>query len=72
MHNKVEAVLDEIRLNLMADGGDVQLIDVSNGIVKVRLAGACGGCPMANMTLRHGIERALKEKVSDVKEVIAV
>jgi len=72
MHNKVEAVLDEIRLNLMADGGDVQLIDVSNGIVKVRLTGACGGCPMANMTLRHGIERALKEKVSDVKEVIAV
>jgi len=72
MHNKVEAVLDEIRLNLMADGGDVQLIDVSNGIVKVSLTGACGGCPMANMTLRHGIERALKEKVSDVKEVIAV
>ena len=72
MRDKVEAVLDEIRLNLMADGGDVQLIDVSNGIVKVRLTGACGGCPMANMTLRHGIERALKEKVSDVKEVIAV
>ena len=49
-----------------------QLIDVSNGIVKVKLTGACGGCPMASMTLRHGIERALKEKVPDIKEVIGV
>jgi Fe-S cluster biogenesis protein NfuA len=72
MRDKVEAVLDEIRPALMADGGNVQLIDVSNGIVKVKLTGACGGCPMASMTLRHGIERALKEKVPDVKEVIAV
>ncbi len=72
MRDKVEAVLDEIRPNLMADGGNVQLIDVSNGVVKVKLTGACGGCPMASMTLRHGIERALKEKISDIKEVIAV
>ena len=72
MRDKVEAVLDEIRPALMADGGNVQLIDVSNGIVKVKLTGACGSCPMASMTLRHGIERALKEKVPDVKEVIAV
>jgi len=72
MRDKVEAVLDEIRPNLMADGGNVQLIDVSNGIVKVKLTGACGGCPMATMTLRHGIERALKEKVPDIKEVIGV
>lgn len=72
MRDKVEAVLDEIRPNLMADGGNVQLIDVSNGIVKVKLTGACGGCPMASMTLRHGIERALKEKVPDIKEVIGV
>jgi len=72
MRDKVEAVLDEIRPALMADGGNVQLIDVSNGIVKVKLTGACEGCPMASMTLRHGIERALKEKVPDVKEVIAV
>jgi len=72
MREEVEAVLDEIRPNLMADGGNVQLIDVSNGVVKVKLTGACGGCPMASMTLRHGIERALKEKMSDIKEVIAV
>lgn len=72
MRDKVEAVLDEIRPNLMADGGNVQLIDVSNGIVKVKLTGACGGCPMASMTLRHGIEQVLKEKVPEVKEVIAV
>jgi len=72
MRDKVEAVLGEIRPALMADGGDVQLVDVKEGVVTVRLLGACGGCPMASMTLRHGIERALKEKVSDVKEVIAV
>lgn len=72
MWEQVEAVLEEIRPNLMADGGNVQLIDVNNGIVKVRLTGACGGCPMANMTLRNGIEQVLKEKVPEVKEVVAV
>ena len=54
------------------DGGDVQLVDVSEGVVKVRLTGACGSCPMATMTLRHGIERVLKEQVPEVKEVVAV
>ena len=72
MREEVEAVLDEIRPALMADGGNVQLVDVKEGVVTVRLLGACVGCPMASMTLRHGIERALREKVSDVKEVIAV
>lgn len=72
MHEKVEAVLRQIRPNLVADGGDVELIDASDGVVKLRLTGACGGCPMASMTLRHGIERVLKEQVPEVKEVVAV
>lgn len=57
---------------LRADGGDVQLVDVSDGVVKVKLTGACGGCPMASMTLKHGIERLLREQVPDIKEVISV
>jgi Fe-S cluster biogenesis protein NfuA len=57
---------------LLADGGDVQLIDVEDGVVKVKLTGACGGCPMATMTLKGGIERALKEEVPEVREVVAV
>jgi Fe-S cluster biogenesis protein NfuA len=72
MREKVEAALNQIRPALWADGGDVQLIDVSEGVVKVRLMGACGGCPMATMTLKHGVERVLKEQVPEVKEVIAV
>jgi Fe-S cluster biogenesis protein NfuA len=72
MKEKVEAVLDQIRPNLAADGGDVELVDASNGIVKLRLTGACGGCPMASMTLKHGVERALKEQLPEVKEVVAV
>lgn len=72
MQEKVEAVLDQIRPALLADGGDVQLVDVKEGVVTVRLIGACGGCAMATMTLRHGIERMLKEQVPEVKEVVAV
>ena len=72
MREKVEAVLAQIRPALLADGGDVQLVDVNEGVVKVKLTGACGGCPMASMTLHHGIERLLKEQVPEVKEVIAV
>lgn len=72
MQAKVEAVLDQIRPALLADGGDVQLVDVKEGVVTVRLIGACGGCAMATMTLRHGIERMLKEQVPEVKEVVAV
>jgi len=72
MRDKVEAVLNQIRPNLAADGGNVELIDASDGIVKVRLTGACGGCPMASMTLKHGVERVLKEQLPEVKEVVAV
>ncbi|MDP2919330.1 MAG: NifU family protein, partial [Dehalococcoidia bacterium] len=54
------------------DGGDVELIDVKDGVVEVRLTGACGGCPMATMTLKMGIERILKQKLPGVKEVVNV
>ena len=72
MREKVEAALKKVRPVLLADGGDVQLIDVKDGVVTLRLTGACGGCPMATMTLRGGIERVLKEEVPEVKKVVAV
>ena len=72
MREKVEAALNRIRPALQADGGDVELVDVSDGVVKLRLMGACGGCPMATMTLKAGIERVLKEEVPEVQEVVAV
>jgi Fe-S cluster biogenesis protein NfuA len=72
MREKIEAVLNQIRPNLVRDGGNVELVDATDGIVKVRLTGACGGCPMASMTLKHGVERVLKERVPEVKEVVAV
>jgi Fe-S cluster biogenesis protein NfuA len=72
MREKIEAVLNQIRPDLVRDGGNVELVDATDGIVKVRLTGACGGCPMASMTLKHGVERVLKEKVPEVKEVVAV
>ena len=71
MREKVEAALANIRPALQADGGDVELIGVDEGVVKVKLTGAYDGCPMATMTLRNGVERILKEKVPEVKEVIA-
>ena len=72
MKERVEEVLAQVRPSLQADGGDVELLDVSEGVVKLRLTGACGGCPMSGMTLRMGIERLLKEQIPEVKEVIAV
>jgi Fe-S cluster biogenesis protein NfuA len=72
MKDKVQNALDKIRPHLQADGGDVDLVEVKDGIVKLRLKGACGGCPMAAMTLKNGIERALKEEIPEVKEVVAV
>ena len=72
MREKIEAVLDQIRPNLVRDGGNIELVDAADGIVKVKLTGACGGCPMASMTLKNGVERALKERVPEVKEVVAV
>ena len=72
MHEKIEAVLNKIRPGLVADGGNVELVDASDGIVKLRLTGACGSCPMASMTLKHSVERVLKEQVPEIKEVVAV
>jgi Fe-S cluster biogenesis protein NfuA len=72
MREKVEAALKKIRPALQADGGDVELVDVKDGVVKLRLRGACAGCPMATMTLQHGIERVLKEQVPEIKEVVAI
>ncbi|MBA7494593.1 Fe/S biogenesis protein NfuA [subsurface metagenome] len=72
MREKVEAALNEIRPSLLADGGDVELLDVNDGVVTLKLTGACGGCPMAAMTLAFGIEQVLKQQVPEVKEVIAV
>jgi Fe-S cluster biogenesis protein NfuA len=69
---EVEKVLESIRPHLQADGGDVELVDVEGGVVKVRLLGACGGCPMATMTLKGGIEAALKERIPAVLRVESV
>ena len=72
MREKVETALAQIRPALQADGGDVELIDVTDGTVKVKLTGACAGCPMSTMTLKMGIERKIKEDIPEVKEVVAV
>jgi len=72
MREKVAAVLEQVRPALLADGGDVRLVDVNDGVVKLKLTGACHGCPMASITLKNGIERVLKEQVPEVKEVVAV
>ena len=73
MKEKVEAVLDKIRPQLQADGGGVDLIDIQDdGVVLVKLTGACGGCPMSQMTLKMGIERVLKQEVPEVARVESV
>jgi Fe-S cluster biogenesis protein NfuA len=72
MRAEVQAALERVRPALLADGGDVQLVDVKDGVVSVRLTGACSGCPMSAMTLKSGIERVLKEQVPGVKDVVAV
>lgn len=72
MKEKVQEVLDKIRPSLQADGGDVELVDVKDGVVQVRLQGACKGCPMSQMTLKLGIEKILKEQIPEVSEVQAV
>ncbi|MBI4321978.1 MAG: NifU family protein [Chloroflexi bacterium] len=74
MRENVERALDSIRPALQADGGDIDLVDVDDkeGVVKVRLVGACAGCPMSAMTLRQGVEQALKRFVPEVKRVDAV
>ncbi len=73
MKEKVQKAIDLIRPSLQADGGDVELIDVSSdGVVKVKLTGACQGCPMSQMTLKMGIEKVIKSQIPDIKEVISV
>ena len=69
MFEEVKKALEEIRPMLQADGGDVELIEVKDGIVRLKLVGACSGCAMAKMTLKMGIEKRLKEKVPQIKEV---
>ena len=73
MKEAVAAVLDKIRPSLQADGGNVELVDVTDdGVVKVSLKGACAGCPMSSMTLKNGIERLLKQEILGVKDVLNV
>jgi len=73
MKELVQKAIDKIRPNLQADGGDVELIDVTDeGVVNVRLVGACRGCPMSQMTLKLGIQKFLKQEVPGVKEVVSV
>jgi Fe-S cluster biogenesis protein NfuA len=69
---KVQAALAEIRPQIQADGGDIDLVAVENNIVKVRLRGACAGCPMSALTLKQGVERLIKQKVPEIQSVEAV
>jgi Fe-S cluster biogenesis protein NfuA len=69
---QVEKAIDEIRPNLQADGGDVELVDVEDGVVKVKLKGACAGCPMSTMTVKWGVENFLKRKVPGITRVETV
>ena len=72
MKEKVQEVINKIRPMLQADGGDVELVDIKDGVVQVRLKGACAGCPMSQMTLKNGIEKFLKKEISEVKSVESV
>jgi Fe-S cluster biogenesis protein NfuA len=72
IENKVKETLEEIRPKIQADGGDIELVAIENGVVKVRLKGACVGCPMSALTLKQGVERTIKNKVPEVKSVEAV
>jgi Fe-S cluster biogenesis protein NfuA len=71
MKEQVQAVITKLRPMLQRDGGDIELVDVTDGIVKVRLTGACGSCPMSTMTLKMGVESALKKEVPGVREVVS-
>lgn len=73
MEEQIRAAIDEIRPALQADGGDVEIVEITeDGRVRVRLTGACGHCPMSTMTLKMGIEKRIRERVPEVKEVVAV
>lgn len=72
LFQRVDRALDQIRPAIRMDGGEVELVEVEEGIAKVRMVGACGGCPMSTMTLKMGIERAIRQQVPEVKSVEAV
>lgn len=72
MKEKIEQALETIRPALQADGGDIQLVAIEGDVVKVRLTGACGGCPMSSMTMTQGVEKAIKKAVPEIKRVVAV
>ena len=72
MNEEVKTIIDQIKPMLRADGGDVELLGVADGVVKVRLTGACGSCAMSSITLKMGIERLLKDKIPEIKEVVSV
>ena len=72
MKEQVEEAIKKIRPMLQADGGDVEFVDIEDGVVKVRLQGACAGCPMSQMTVKNGIERLLKQEIPEVKSVESV
>ena len=73
LEEKVRAALDQVRPSLQADGGDVEYVSMTDdGVVSVKLTGACGGCPMAEMTLKMGIEKFLKKEVPEIKEVVGI
>ncbi|ASS74710.1 hypothetical protein CIG75_06800 [Tumebacillus algifaecis] len=69
---RVQEALDKVRPGLQADGGDAELVEVADGIAKIRMTGACGGCPMSTMTLKMGIERTIRATVPEITEVVAV
>ncbi len=72
MKEKVQEALNKVRPSLQADGGDVEFVGMDDGVVKVKLTGACAGCPMSQMTLKMGIEKLLKKEIPEVKEVVSV
>ncbi len=72
LQNRVQRVLDTIRPHVQADGGDIELVDIVDGVVQIRLAGSCVGCMYSMMTLQAGVERMLKEQVPEVKAVEAL
>lgn len=72
MKERVQQVIEKIRPLLQRDGGDIELVDVVDGVVKVRLQGACGTCPMSAMTLKMGVEKQLKQEIPEIKEVVSV
>ena len=72
MEEKLKSLIEQIRPGLQADGGDIELLGVREGVVSVRLVGACGNCPMSSITLKNGVERFIRKEMPEVKEVVAV